>query len=85
MSKQKRFDKYSAGEQIGLLLICLNLALQENPNDWRTYVWGIATQYGKRYGIKRDDFDFIKSFMIRDAVEIIVEDKKQKLSTKTKK
>lgn len=72
--KKREFKEIPEKNKILTLLSLVNLSLGEwnakTPN-WRTDYIGIAIQYGKSMGIKKEDFDLIKDLTIQEISDII--------------
>lgn len=65
--RKRKFLKLKERTQLMHLLGCICLALKEDPEeqmDWRTDIFGVCCQYGKGQGIKRADFDLIRSMTV---------------------
>ncbi len=63
----RKFDKNSYEEKIVILSSIYVMALRESDEmkkKWRTDIYGVATQYGKVYGVAKSDFDLIKNMTI---------------------
>ena len=71
----RKFEKNTAKQQIEILFSKLSNALSEEV--WfpqikrRTSIYGIACQFGKNHGIKKEDFDLIKNLTIDEIVNLL--------------
>lgn len=74
---KRRFKTMSESFQLLCLLHCVLEALREAQEDqlnWRTDIFGVAAQYGKGQGIKRADFDLIRSLTIDQIINKSLEE-----------
>ncbi len=78
MPRQRRFLKQSEKAQIECLLHSLSNAMREHPeisisgyaSNHHTDLIGIACQYGRIYGIKRDDFNKLSNVSIGQLIDM---------------
>jgi len=70
----RKFDKNTEKEKIEILIRVLSQALAEEVwydyiSKRKTSIYGIACQFGRTYGVKKEDFDLIKNMTISEIVE----------------
>lgn len=69
-----KFNENTEKQKIEILIRVLSSALAEEV--WfphivkrKTSIYGIACQFGRTYGVKKEDFDLIKNMTISEIVE----------------
>ena len=67
----RKFHKLLADDQTAALLLSLACAVQDRSEKRKTDIVGVACQYGRTYGIRRADFDTIRSTTIGAIIDSV--------------